>query len=643
MHVRFTEKNAYLKFPYPPPPEKDEIKNLGAHYTGSPSHEWVLPLTGRASRWLVDHGVPLPETVAVTASVPADRRLAHPELDAPQQPDGLSAILFPYQRQGVAFLDATPRALLADEQGVGKTFQFLLAGRHTDRAIVLTPASSAWQTVNDGLRKLWPDLDAQKIAVLTAGTGRKQQALLDRLPAAQWIICPYSLVSKHAAMLARLSGSYTLIADEAQALKSAQSQRSKAALLLASQAERVVLATGSPLMNQKPIELYPLLQILGNPLGISYPQFGMQYCAGSIVEGFTRRDGRQVPDHYDFTGASHLDELRERLASFTIRRAKAEVLPDLPPKILTRVPVDLSPAYQRQYDVCANDYLAWRERYRPDLEAAKPLGPNAPIDLMLPGALRQIAAEAKAELAVEWVNDFLDSTAGSARKLIVFSDHLKPLDTVRAGLISTESVTIDGAITGEKREAARQRFQSDPVVRVCLAQTITAGQALNLTAADTVLFLNMPWRAQDVAQAFDRIHRPGQQAQSVQAVFLEMHTPGTPGQEDNIDAALYNLVLGKQAVVDALLGRSSTDLSTAGELAPDNVKQAVIAALGLGKTVAKATRQIHAASTPKTQDNQSASSTLAAALQERYGVTSQSPSHKIPAARTSELEYEIGE
>jgi hypothetical protein len=124
-----------------------------------------------------------------------------------------------------------------------------------------------------------------------------------------------------------------------------------------------------------------------------------------------------------------------------------------------------------------------------------------------------------------------------------------------------------------------------------LAQTQTAGVALNLTAADTVLFLNMPWRAMDVSQAFDRIHRPGQEAQSVQAVFLEMHT--ADGQ-DNIDTALYKLVIDKQAVADALLGRSSTDLTAAGELPADDVKQAVIAALGLRKTVSKAERQIRA-------------------------------------------------
>ncbi len=584
MQVNFAGDEVRLKFSYPPPREKDEVKRLGARYVGD-SHEWILPITDRTSRWLSDHGVevPLPDAAALA---PSTSSLSHTEIAASDQPEGIAVSLFPYQRQGVAFLDTTPRALLADEQGVGKTFQFLLAGRHTDRAIVLTPTSSAWQTVNDGLLKLWPDLDPAQVAVLAAGGGaKKQQALLDRLPEAQWIVCPYSLVSKYAATLAALPGSFTLIADEAQALKSAKAQRSKAAQLLASRADRVVLATGSPLMNQKPIELYPLLQLLNNPLKLSYPQFGMRYCAGQLVEARGR-----IPSHYDFTGASYLPELRERMAPFTIRRTKGEVLPDLPPKILTRVPLDLPPAAMKEYALCAEDYLMWRETYRPDL--TEPLSDNAPLDLMLPGALRQIAAEAKAELAVEWVTEFLEGSDPS-RKLIVFSDYLDPLASVKAGLSATghESVVISGAVTGEDREAARQRFQSDPRVRVCLAQTQTAGVALNLTAADTVLFLNMPWRAMDVSQAFDRIHRPGQEAQSVQAVFLEMHT--ADGQ-DNIDTALYKLVIDKQAVADALLGRSSTDLTAAGELPADDVKQAVIAALGLRKTVSKAERQIRA-------------------------------------------------
>lgn len=591
MQVAFAGDEARIKFPYPPPPEKDQVKRLGAKYFGN-THEWVLPLTRKASAWLADHGVELPPAVAAKAAVPIDQILTHPELGVPDtEPDGLGIQLFPYQRQGVAFLDSTPRALLIDEQGVGKTFQFLLAGRHTDRAIILTPTSAAWQTVTDGILKLWPDLDPQRIVVMTAGGGaKKQQAMMDQLADAQWIICPYSLVTKHADMLSQLPGTFTLVADEAQALKNDKAQRTQAAHRLALRADRVVLATGSPLMNQRPVELYSLLQMVGNPLRMSYQQFGMRYCAGMVVPGYTRRDGREVPDHYDFTGASNLNELRERLAPMTIRRAKDQVLPDLPPKILTRVPLDLSPAAMREYDLCASDYLGWREKYRPDLDASKPLSPNAPIDMILPGALRQIAAQAKSELAIEWVSDFLESAPD--RKLIVFSDYLQPLRTVQDGLKdATGTVTIDGSVTGEDREASRQRFQSDPNVRVCLAQTITAGQALNLTAADTVLFLDMPWRAMDVSQAFDRIHRPGQAAQSVQAVFLEMHTESGG---DNIDTALYGLVLGKQAVADALLGKSSTDLAAAGELPPGGVKAAVITSLGLGKTVAKAERQIRA-------------------------------------------------
>ena len=580
MLVKVAGDEVRLKFSYPPPREKDEVKRLGARYVGE-SREWILPITTRTARWLSDHGVEVPATATVAQSTTG---LSHPEIADADQPEGIAVALFPYQRQGVAFLDTTPRALLADEQGFGKIFQFLLAGRHTDRAIVLTPTSSAWQTINDGVLKLWPDLDPAQVAVLAAGGGaKKQQALLDRLPEAQWIVCPYSLVSKYAATLAALPGSFTLIADEAQALKSAKAHRSKAAQLLASRADRVVLATGSPLMNQKPIELYPLLQLLNNPLKLSYPQFGMRYCAGQLVEARGR-----IPSHYDFTGASYLPELRERMAPFTIRRTKSEVLPDLPPKILTRVPLDLAPAAAKEYALCSEDYLMWRESYRPDL-SAEPLSDNAPLDLMLPGALRQIAAEAKAELAVEWVTEFLEGS-DPHRKIIVFSDYLDPLATVKAGLSATghESVVISGAVTGEDRESARQRFQSDPRVRVCLAQMQTAGVALNLTAADTVLFLNMPWRAMDVSQAFDRIHRPGQDAQSVQAVFLEMHT----AEGDNIDTALYQLVLGKQEVADALLGKSSTDLSAADALPPDDVKKAVIASLGLRKTVAKAERQI---------------------------------------------------
>src|SRR5262245_36096145 len=229
--------------------------------------------------------------------------------------------LFAHQVEGVAFLLGRRRAILADDMGLWKTRQSVVALTHAAPKgpwLVVSPAS---------VKGNW----AREIAAVRAG---------DRVhvigPAAPppmgydgWVVINYDLLGKHAAALAVMPWT-GLVFDEAHYLKNHTSKRSRHARELVAGAPDAVLhaLTGTPLTS-RPRDLFPLLQLVGHPMGRSFLSFAKRYCA-AYHNGYG-----WVSD-----GASNLEELRVQLHGVMLRRTKDEVL-DLPPKLRTWVPVQV--------------------------------------------------------------------------------------------------------------------------------------------------------------------------------------------------------------------------------------------------------------------------------------------------------------
>jgi SWI/SNF-related matrix-associated actin-dependent regulator 1 of chromatin subfamily A len=119
-------------------------------------------------------------------------------------------------------------------------------------------------------------------------------------------------------------------------------------------------------------------------------------------------------------------------------------------------------------------------------------------------------------IAIRWIRDFLD---GSSEKLVVFARHraiLKRLPREFHRIF----VAVDGSVRGKKRQAAVDRFQNDPKIRLFLGNMKAAGHGLNLTAASSVLFLELGWTPAEHEQAEDRVLRIGQEAGSVNVYYL---------------------------------------------------------------------------------------------------------------------------
>jgi hypothetical protein len=226
--------------------------------------------------------------------------------------------LFPHQVEGVAFLLGRRRAILADDMGLGKTRQSIIA---------LTEASPAgpWLVVSPAsVKQNW----AREIAIVRRsdpvhiiGPGEVPEPSYS-----WWVIINYDILNRHDDLLVKFPWT-GFVFDEAHYLKNHTSQRSKISRALVAAAPNAALhaLTGTPLTN-RPRDLFPLLQLVGHPMGKSFLSFAKRYCAA---------------EHNGFgwvtTGASNLDELRIQLHGVMLRRTKDEVL-DLPPKLRRWVP-----------------------------------------------------------------------------------------------------------------------------------------------------------------------------------------------------------------------------------------------------------------------------------------------------------------
>ena len=262
---------------------------------------------------------------------------------------------------------------------------------------------------------------------------------------------------------------------------------------------------------------------------------------------------------WDVDGASNLPELQERLrSSIMIRRLKADVLTELPAK--RRQIIALQPLTARARAAVANEQKHVREteaKLAALRAAVEALDPETAQDRYKAAALALREAEtvaftetslvrhevelAKLPQVVEHLTDFLE---GCEEKLVVFGHHHDVLDELHAALAPFGALKADGRDSVPARDAAVQRFQTDPAARVIVCGITAMGVGHTLTAASHVVFASLDWTPGNLLQAEDRCHRIGQRdSVLVQHIVLD----------GSLDARMTELIVGKMGVIaDAL-------------------------------------------------------------------------------------------
>jgi superfamily II DNA or RNA helicase len=442
--------------------------------------------------------------------------------------------------------------LLADEPGLGKTAQALLAASvsHSYPLLVVVPnvVKTNWAREVE----LWTP---QRTATVVHGDGNDVDAFSDV------VIVNYEVLDRHVGWLSRF-GFKGMVVDEAHFIKNLTSQRSKHVLSLsrsirATSPKALFMAlTGTPLINQID-DFRAIWQFLG------------------WIDD--KKPLPELMDRLEDTGLTPADfgffsEARQAVIDMGIvRRKKVDVAADIPARRVADIPVELDDdlgrsireaeaaltarlveRYQRRLALrkSGDEFTEFdRERLiravaHEELEESKSAKTGENVFTMV----RRIG-QAKATLAA----DYTAQLARNVGKVVFFAKHIDVMDQAEAHFakVGLKSVSIRGEQSSKARQAAIDAFASDPSVSVVVASLTAAGVGLNLQAASNVVLAELSWTSAEQTQAIDRVHRIGQELPVTAWRIIAAQT---------IDAKIAELIDSKAGLAARALDGSDEDV-----------------------------------------------------------------------------------
>ncbi|TQM96100.1 SNF2 family DNA or RNA helicase [Ornithinimicrobium humiphilum] len=418
--------------------------------------------------------------------------------------------LMPHQASLIAAAAEGHRTfLLADEPGLGKTAQALLAAEAADAYPLLVVVPNVVKMNWAREAELWTP--SHPVTVVH-GDGDTIDGFADI------IVVNYEVLDRHVGWLGQL-GLRGIVVDEAHYIKNPRSQRSQNVLELSRRvrerrADPLLMAlTGTPLIND--IEDFTAIwQFLGwidetRPLG-------------DLMEAL--EDIGLTPADRGFASAAREAVIDQGI----VRRRKVDVAADLPARRVADVPVELDGEAGRSVRA-AEQRLARRllARYDAALEARHPGGLPFGIDH---DVVRQVAAaersakatksdenvftmmrhigQAKAGLAA----DYAAQLARNAGKVVFFAKHIDVMDAAEETFAKRglRYASIRGDQTATARQKQIDAFTNDPDVAVIVCSLTAAGVGVNLQVASNLVLAELSWTDAEQTQAIDRVHRIGQ-------------------------------------------------------------------------------------------------------------------------------------
>ena len=365
--------------------------------------------------------------------------------------------LFPHQEEAKQFLLANRRCILADQPRVGKTLPAAAAALQHLPAIIVCPAiaKTVWEAA---FNKLDPSVPVRVI------TGKKQAA---EIICSGVTIVNYDILSSVTAF----TGIKTVVFDECHRLKNNKAIRTKAAMLMMKRIDRVYALSGTPIPN-RPIELWPILHGLGIYRG-GWFDFAARYAKMW-----------SAPWGLDVSGASNIPELKALMRPFVLRRKKEDIFMDYKEPQVSLVTFDL-PVDKREQSFDADALVA---------------NPNA---LMAFEGLAEIMREAgmrKIKAASEFISDLLES----GEPVVVFAHHKDVVHGLVEELKDHKPVVVVGDTLSTKRTENIAAFQSGQT-KVIVGNIAAMSEGVDLSAADTIVFVECTWSTSALEQASSRV------------------------------------------------------------------------------------------------------------------------------------------
>ena len=478
-------------------------------------------------------------------------------------PVAIKAELRSYQQEGVNWLAFLNRyhlhGILCDDMGLGKTLQTLciVASDHHMRAEEYTKTQAPDVRRLSSLIVCPPTLSGhwqQEImtyapflsCVTYVGPPSDRSRLRPQLGKTDIVITSYDVCRNDIDVLAPLYWNYCVL-DEGHLIKNPRAKTTIAVKRLLSN-HRLILS-GTPIQNNV-LELWSLFDFLMPGFLGTEKVFLDRFAKPIAASRFSKSSSKEQE-----AGALAIEALHKQVLPFLLRRLKEEVLNDLPPKILQNYYCDLSELQKKLFedfakkerktlaDEAGSDDKEAKQHIFQALQYMRKLC-NSP-SLVVKEGHKQYDAIQK-QLALQHSNlkdiahapkltalrDLLvdcgigtdtsnegelttESNYVSQHRALIFCQMKEMLDIVQNDVLkkllpSVQYLRLDGGVEANKRQNIVNQFNTDPSYDVLLLTTSVGGLGLNLTGADTVIFVEHDWNPQKDLQAMDRAHRIGQ-------------------------------------------------------------------------------------------------------------------------------------
>jgi SNF2 family DNA or RNA helicase len=425
-----------------------------------------------------------------------------------------------HQKEAIEKLAGSKRFILADDMGLGKTTATIIAALETGakKILIVCPASLKinWQREIENY--------TDRSVYISEG---KNFSIEHDFVIVNYDILKnfYDLKGKTESLITQ--GNFDLIIlDEAHYVSNGQAARTKLVNSFSKSCERVWLLTGTPMTN-RPMNYFNLLALIESPVAQNWMAYAIRYCQGYQFTAGTRKI-------WNVTGASNLEELRDRTSRQVLRRLKTEVL-DLPEKIITPVYLRLK---SKLYEGLMGEYYDWYNR-NPEEST------SLTVQFSKLMKVRQVIAEEKIKDTIELAENILEQD----KKVIIFTNFTETLNRI-ADHFGKQAVRLDGSTSKPQRQYAVDQFQDNEKIKVFVGNVKAAGVGITLTAAEAVIINDLSFVPGDLAQAEDRAYRYGQK-NSVSVYY--------PIFDNSIEAIIYDMVNQKKQNIGTVMGDDLDD------------------------------------------------------------------------------------
>ncbi|KAF7937173.1 uncharacterized protein EAE98_001487 [Botrytis deweyae] len=478
-------------------------------------------------------------------------------------PVAIKAELRSYQQEGVNWLNFLNKyhlhGILCDDMGLGKTLQTLciVASDHHLRAeefaktgapesrrmpslIICPPTLSGhWQ---QEIKAYAPFLTCTAYV----GPPLDRARFREQLGQTDIVITSYEICRNDIDVLSPLNWNYCVL-DEGHLIKNPRAKTTVAVKRLLSN-HRLILS-GTPIQNNV-LELWSLFDFLMPGFLGAEKVFLDRFAKPIAASRYSKSSSKEQE-----AGALAIEALHKQVLPFLLRRLKEEVLDDLPPKILQNYYCDLSDLQKKLFEdftkkegktlaekassgdkeakqhifqalqymrkLCNSPALVMKEGHKQYEDTQRLLAKQGtslrdPIHAPKLTALRDLLVDCGIGTEPSSENEITTETSFvSPHRALIFCQMKEMLDMVQNDVLkkmlpSVQFLRMDGSVDANKRQDIVNKFNSDPSYDVLLLTTSVGGLGLNLTGADTVIFVEHDWNPQKDLQAMDRAHRIGQ-------------------------------------------------------------------------------------------------------------------------------------